>query len=98
MSNPTAFTPPLKEIVTPSRIKRLRTCVDTLYGYGQFQSHQDGHQALIELRKFVEELEGKLAPFGYCPHCGKAAVEREHRSNGNDRCEEGHVYPSRAAR
>lgn len=35
--------------------------------------------------------------YGYCPECGAAGVERERRPNGNDKCENGHVYPSASA-
>jgi len=31
---------------------------------------------------------------GYCPICGSKGVSRERRINGNDTCENGHVYPS----
>lgn len=33
--------------------------------------------------------------YGYCPICGAEGVLRERRMNGNDRCENGHIYPSR---
>lgn len=29
-----------------------------------------------------------------CPHCGQPSVSRERRPNGNDRCKNGHEYPS----
>jgi hypothetical protein len=35
--------------------------------------------------------------YGYCPRCGAPGVMRERRPNGNDRCEEGHTYPSAQA-
>jgi transcriptional regulator with XRE-family HTH domain len=35
--------------------------------------------------------------YGHCPHCGAAGVLRERRPDGNDTCEQGHVYPSAAA-
>lgn len=37
------------------------------------------------------------APYGYCPHCGAPGKTREKRINGNDTCDNGHVYPSRSA-
>jgi len=85
-------------IVAPSRIKRLRKCVETIECYGHFHEGQDGFQALLEMRQFVDDLEGKLSPYGYCPHCSKPGIERERRPDGNDKCESGHVYPSRCAR
>jgi len=32
--------------------------------------------------------------FGFCPICGKPGKSRERRPNGDDRCEDGHAYPS----
>lgn len=37
------------------------------------------------------------APYGYCPTCGGLGLSRERRPNGNDRCENGHEYPSRSS-
>lgn len=37
------------------------------------------------------------APYGKCPICGAPGVMRERRPGGNDRCENGHEYPSREA-
>ena len=37
------------------------------------------------------------APYGYCPRCGGLGINRERRLNGNDRCENGHSYPSSTA-
>lgn len=33
--------------------------------------------------------------YGYCPRCGASGITRERRPNGNDRCANGHEYPSR---
>lgn len=38
-----------------------------------------------------------LPSYGRCPHCGGNVVTRERRINGNDTCEDGHVYPSRCS-
>ncbi|KPK72264.1 MAG: hypothetical protein AMJ84_04570 [Acidithiobacillales bacterium SM23_46] len=37
------------------------------------------------------------APYGYCPLCGAVGVSRERRPDGNDRCVNGHEYPSSRA-
>jgi hypothetical protein len=37
-------------------------------------------------------------PYGLCPICGAPGVRRERRPNGNDTCENGHVYPSAQAK
>ena len=38
------------------------------------------------------------APYGYCPICAAPGEERERRRNGNDRCSNGHTYPSTEAK
>ena len=35
--------------------------------------------------------------YGNCPYCGAHGISRERRPNGNDECENSHVYPSRDA-
>ena len=32
--------------------------------------------------------------YGFCPECGAPGVSRERRPNGDDRCANGHIYPS----
>jgi hypothetical protein len=34
------------------------------------------------------------AQFGYCPQCGAPGQTRERRLYGNDKCGNGHIYPS----
>ena len=38
-----------------------------------------------------------MSAYGYCPRCGGLGMSRERRQNGNDRCENGHRYPSVSA-
>ena len=38
-----------------------------------------------------------VAVYGYCPECGGAGVMRERRPNGDDKCINGHKYPSAKA-
>ena len=38
-----------------------------------------------------------IAPYGYCPKCGAKGKARERRLNGNDICENNHIYPSKDA-
>jgi hypothetical protein len=40
----------------------------------------------------------KVVGYGFCPQCGAKGVSRERRINGNDKCENGHSYPSREAK
>ncbi|CAB5207116.1 hypothetical protein UFOVP183_31 [uncultured Caudovirales phage] len=35
-----------------------------------------------------------MAVYGYCPQCGAKGAMRERRPNGNDKCANGHTYPS----
>jgi hypothetical protein len=35
--------------------------------------------------------------YGNCPTCGAKGRMRERRPNGNDSCENGHIYPSKNA-
>ena len=39
-----------------------------------------------------------LFPYGCCPVCGLPGVRRDRGPDGNDRCEDGHTYPSRDAK
>lgn len=39
----------------------------------------------------------KPAPYGYCPYCDQPGISRERRLDGNDRCSNGHIYPSAQA-
>jgi len=41
--------------------------------------------------------DNKYVGYGKCPICGSKGIMRERRINGNDRCEKGHVYPSRSS-
>ena len=84
--------------VPVSTVKRLSTLVTIIQGYGHFYPGQDGFAALAEMKTIADGFTESLSKLGYCPHCGAAGVQRERRPNGNDTCENGHVYPSRAAR
>ena len=48
-------------------------------------------EKLIELLAQTQE---PVAVYGYCPECGAKGVMRERRPNGNDKCANGHTYPS----
>ncbi len=38
-----------------------------------------------------------IGPYGLCPICGANGELRERRPHGNDRCAQGHSYPSALA-
>ena len=51
--------------------------------------------AMQEVQRLGQEIEQEpVAVYGYCPECGAKGVMRERRPNGNDKCANGHTYPS----
>ena len=50
-------------------------------------------QIIIREALAVPEQE-PVAVYGYCPQCGAKGAMRERRPNGNDKCANGHTYPS----
>ena len=52
----------------------------------------DHHQAIKEA--LAQPEQEPVAVYGYCPQCGAKGVMRERRPNGNDKCANGHTYPS----
>lgn len=66
------------------------------------------NEAIAAIREALAEQETVLpggghvpavpvAVYGYCPECGGAGVMRERRPNGDDKCTNGHKYPSSKA-
>ena len=45
-------------------------------------------------KEALAQTQEPLAVYGYCPECGAKGVMRERRPNGNDKCANGHTYPS----
>jgi len=45
----------------------------------------------------VQPAQEPVAVYGYCPECGAKGVQRERRPDGNDKCINGHTYPSSKA-
>jgi hypothetical protein len=52
------------------------------------------NDVVVALREPEQE---PVAVYGYCPECGEKGVQRERRPNGNDKCANGHTYPSSKA-
>lgn len=56
---------------------------------------------VIETTRLYEETHPTLppieSPYGYCPKCGERGASRERRPNGQDTCDNRHVYPSASA-
>ena len=51
--------------------------------------------AMRQVQRLGQEIEQEpVAVYGYCPQCGAKGVMRERRPNGNDKCANGHTYPS----
>jgi hypothetical protein len=46
------------------------------------------------LKAQLAQTQEPVAVYGYCPECGAKGVMRERRPNGNDKCANGHTYPS----
>lgn len=56
--------------------------------------------SLADVERQISELLTSKPPgseYGVCPYCGAPAEWRERRPNGNDKCRNGHVYPSKNA-
>ena len=53
--------------------------------------------AMDALRTALEQQAEPVAVYGYCPDCGAKGVTRERRPNGDDKCTNGHTYPSSTA-
>jgi len=52
-------------------------------------------QVITAIKEALAQLEQEpVAVYGYCPECGAKGVMRERRPNGNDKCANGHTYPS----
>ena len=71
-------------------------------------NHTEQYAAYHAIREALAEQETVLpggghvpavpvAVYGYCPECGGAGVMRERRPNGDDKCTNGHKYPSSKA-
>ena len=50
-------------------------------------------QAITAIKEALAQPE-PMAVYGYCPQCGAKGAMRERRPNGNDKCANGHTYPS----
>jgi len=77
-----------------------RASRNALRAYSQTMRSEGERDFANSLMDWVErearEADNALGnPYGVCPHCGGVVQERERRLNGNDTCENGHVYPSR---
>jgi len=66
---------------------------------GLLEYEEEIIRALFALRAHEAQHEtlAKAFPYGRCPICGDAGITRERRPNGDDRCVNAHVYPSRDA-
>jgi hypothetical protein len=62
--------------------------------FGKGKTFREAVDDAIMRNRRIGEIED---PYGRCPHCGAKCVERERRLRGNDKCANGHVYPSSAA-
>ena len=51
-------------------------------------------EAITAIKEALAQTQEPVAVYGYCPECGAKGVMRERRPNGNDKCANGHTYPS----
>ena len=51
-------------------------------------------KAITAIEEALAQTQEPVAVYGYCPQCGAKGVMRERRPNGNDKCANGHTYPS----
>jgi predicted RNA-binding Zn-ribbon protein involved in translation (DUF1610 family) len=81
--------------------ERHHTVAETRYWCNQYKLVAQAaiealaERAMQEVQRLGQEIEQEpLAVYGYCPQCGAKGVMRERRPNGNDKCANGHTYPS----
>ncbi len=53
--------------------------------------------SFVDLLKNKVTNENHTVSYGYCPECSANGEVRERRLNGNDKCSNGHTYPSTSA-
>ena len=64
-------------------------------GYGRIVHEMKIAPFTIKYEEALAQPEQEpVAVYGYCPECGAKGVMRERRPNGNDKCANGHTYPS----
>lgn len=91
--------------MTPKQIEALKLALEALKTsmYPQQKQLQAitaiketlAEHAMQEVQRLGQEIEQEpVAVYGYCPQCGAKGVMRERRPNGNDKCANGHTYPS----
>lgn len=63
--------------------------------YNQGMAHLTALESLVPGAVPVTPADD--SPYGYCPICNAPGENRERRIDGNDRCKNGHCYPSKDA-
>lgn len=53
--------------------------------------------AFVDLLKNKIIKENQNSSYGYCPECNAKGEVRERRIGGNDKCTNGHTYPSKSS-
>jgi len=79
-------------------IVEIKSLEDSKANIAELEAEIARLKAIIEDMKVIDNVfwKGEL-PYGSCPVCHGAGLSRERRPNGNDKCVNGHVYPSREA-
>jgi len=91
--------------MTPQQLKAMKMALEALvdiFGKNKVDvtvinviKEALAEHAMRETQRLGQEIEQEpVAVYGYCPECGAKGVMRERRPNGNDKCANGHTYPS----
>ena len=76
-------------------INQLEMIVYSVDDDGTHENRAKVQKAVTAIKKYMAQPEQEpVAVYGYCPQCGAKGVMRERRPNGNDKCANGHTYPS----
>ena len=67
---------------------------DLLYWDNGKPEYDEARKALQVGKQALAQTQEPVAVYGYCPECGAKGVMRERRPNGDDKCANGHTYPS----
>jgi len=88
----------IKEYTTPipEMTMEIKENIPTTQEYRKSEDIMEGKivEPIPELKHVPKEL---ISPYGYCPKCHGRGVIRERRMDGNDKCSNGHEYPSKDA-
>ena len=81
--------------MTQEALKVVMDALDDLLYWDNGKPEYDEARKAVQVGKqALAQTQEPVAVYGYCPECGAKGVMRERRPNGNDKCANGHTYPS----